>query len=251
MKPLPISLCFYTSSKGHWGRSTDYRVTLDHWDKHVPLRTFGQLIAHVKVSPNEEWEAAGMAQELVDRGFHVICTTAAWSRGLSMQSGYMADVVTVSKERRVYNQPYYLHLEDDSPLLSHKRTLEDALLHSCRLLAEDHELVTVRTRRRADDRGPEVAHPKPDPRWFYSQDVNLQPLLMRSSTFYQLAQVLERNPEACQHVQCEALWRAILDQFSRSPHRHLVWECDEIEAAHIGVPQAEHEAALRHLHLTP
>lgn len=251
MKPLPISLCFYTCTRGHYKRHTDYRLTLDHWDRQVPLSLLGERIAHLKVDPAQQDIAATMATELVSRGFHVIHTLGSWERGLSMGASYMADVVTVSKECRLYSQPYYLHLEDDSPLVSHRRSLEDVLLHSCQMLTEDHELVTVRTRRRADDRGPEVAHPQPDPRWFWSQDVNLQPLLMRSTTFYQLAQVLERNPEACQRVQCEALWRRILDQFSRSPHRHLVWECDEIEAAHIGVPQPEHEATLHALGLNP
>lgn len=250
MIPLPISFVFYSCTRGHFKRRGDWRLTLKHWDRQLPLSTFGQRICHLKIDPAEEQIGADMADELTGRGFYVIRTKGTWARGLSMGAAYMRDLITVSKESRVFSQPYYIHVEDDSPIIVGKGSLEDWLLKSCKMLADNHELVTVRVRRRGDDRGPEVTHPQPDPRWFWSRDVNLQPMLMRSSTFYQLGQILEHNPQACQQVQCEQLLRLILDQFSRSPYRHLVWECDEAEAAHIGVPQPDHEQIVRQLSLS-
>jgi hypothetical protein len=251
MRQLPICFAFYTCTRGHHRRHTDWAVTLDHWDRQIPLSLFGTRIAHLKVDPAQYEIAKEMATGLVARGFQVIHTEGSWTRGLSMGAGYMADVVTVSKDRRVYAQPYYLHVEDDSPVVSEVVSLEDLLLQSCRMLAEDHEMQTVRVARRGDARGPTVDHPQPDPRLYWSKDVNLQPLLMRSATLYQLGLWLERNPALCQQVQCEQLIRMILDQFSRSEYRHAVWETSYAWSPHLGIPQPEHEAALRQLGLTP
>ncbi len=248
MPPLPISFVLYASTKGHYGRKGDWRLTLDHWDRQIPLAAFGERIAHLKVSPDEGSLGADMALELRARGFRVLVTNAGWSRGLVHQGAYMADCVTVSKERTLYKQPYYLHVEDDSVICS-SIPLEDLLLRACQMLADDHEMLTARVARKGDDRGPTVTPPTVDSRCYWSEHVNLQPLLMRSLDFYRLALMLEANPQACETVQCEALWAAILRGFSRSPYKHLVWELDHAHTVHLGVPQPEHEAALKTLSL--
>ncbi len=247
---LPISVVLYACTRGHYGRTTDYRLTLDYWDRQLPLSTFGQRIAHVKVTDGGEATAADMVADLESRGFVVITSTGNWTRGLSMGGAYLGDVVTVTRHNHptICAQPFYLHLEDDSPVAPHTLSLEDWLLQSCQMLSNDHELVTVRVRRRCDDRGPESA-PQTDPRFFWSSDVNLQPILMRSIDAYRLGMILEANPQLCQTVQCERLIRIVLDSFSRSPRRHLVWECDEVETVHLGIPQPQYEAALRSLAL--
>lgn len=244
---LPITFCLYTSTKGHWGRRTDWRVTLDHWDRQVPLALFGERICHLKVTPSEEPVADEMTAELRARGFHVIRTTGTWSRGMSMQAAYMADCVTVSKESRVFSQPYYLHVEDDSPVVVCNGTLETLLLQSCAMLAKNHEMVSVRVARRGDARGPTFVHPSPDPRYYWSADLNFQPLILRSLDFYRLALALEWNPQYCESVQCEMLWRLITDQFSRSQYKHAVWETSHAYTPHLGVPQGDYEATLRQL----
>ncbi len=249
MNHLPISLVFFTSTKGHFGRKTDWKLTLNHWEKQLPLSLFGERIAHIKISEGDQALATEMAIELVARGFHVIETVGSWSRGLSHGAAYLGDQVTVSKEARLYRQPYLLFLEDDSLAISSEIPLEDLLLQSCQRVAENHELLTVRLARPHDDRGPTAAHPQPDRRFYYSQDLNFQPLVMRSLDFYRLCLALEANPEACQNVQCERLWRLILDSFSRSPFRHIVYEPSFAHTAHIGIPQPEHEQLVKQLSL--
>ncbi len=249
MTPLPITLLFFTSTKGHFGRKTDWRLTLNHWEKQIPLSLFGQRIAHIKISEGDQALATEMAIELAARGFHVIETVGSWSRGLSHGAAYLGDQIRVSKEARLYRQPYLLFLEDDSLAFSHQLSVEDLLLQSCRFLAENHELLTVRLMRRHDNRGPTALHAAPDPRYYYSQDTNFQPLVIRSLDFYRLCLALEANPEACRNVQCEQLWRLILDSFSRSPFRHIVYEPDYAETAHIGIPQSEHEQLVKQLSL--
>ena len=250
MPRLPISLGVFTSTKGHFGRKTDWRFTLDHWDKQLPLAGFGERICHLKTTPGDEQLAADMTTDLKARGFHVIETVGNWQRGLSHGAAYLGDMVTVSKDPRVYTQPYFLLLEDDAPVVCHGCSLEDLLLRSCDLLAANHELVTVRTIRKGDyDGGVPVLGEAEEGRAFFSPNTDFQPLIMRSLDFYRLGLVLEANPQACSQIQCEQLWAVILRQFSRSSARHLVWKPSWAEAAHIGIPQAEHEQAIRQLSL--
>lgn len=249
MRQLPISLVVYTCAKGHHKRgAADLRLTLNHWDKQVPLGSCN-LIGHVKHVPGHEETGREMVAELRGRGFHVIESVGVWERGLSMGASYLGDMVTVSKCAKVYEQPYYLHIEDDSPVISHKHSLEDLLLRSCQMLERDHEMVSVRPMRRHDARGPESA-PKDRSDLFWSADYNLQPALMRSRDWYRVGMVLEGNPVPCREVQCELLLRSIMDHFSRSPRKHAVWEPDVAEALHIGVPQEEHEKLVKIHNLT-
>lgn len=189
-----------------------------------------------------------MVADLTTRGFHVLQTTASWERGLSHGNAYLGDQVKVSKDARVYTQPYLLLLEDDTPLLPTTASLEDILLHGCQLLADNHELVSVRTIRRGDyDGGVPQLGDAEQGRAFYSPFIDFQTPLLRSLDFYRLGLLLEANPQACQTVQCEMLWRLILQTFSRAEQKHLVWKPDWIEALHLGTP--DYPALKTSLHL--
>jgi hypothetical protein len=240
MNKLPITFALFTSTKGHWGRKTDYRLTLNHWNKQIPLVVFGRLVAHLKVTPGDEDIAKSMREDLTARGFQVIETMGDWNRGLSHGDAYLCDQITVSKNPEVYSQPYFMLAEDDSPVISHKIPLDDLLTSACQKLANDHEMLTARFMRRGDDKGPGFpADSGTD--YFWSEHVNFQPIIMRSLDYYRLCLALEQNPLARQQVQCEMLWRLILQHFSRSHKRHLVWETDYAEALHIGVKQEDYD----------
>lgn len=248
---LPICLGLFVSTKGHFNRKTDWRLTLDHWDKQLPLASFGERICHLKTTPGDEQLAAEMTANLQARGFHVVETVGSWQRGLSHGAAYLGDQAKISRDARIHTQPYFLLLEDDAPVLAHGCSLEDLLLRSCHLLATNHELVTVRTIRKGDyDGGVPSLGEAEEGRAFYSPFTDYQPLLLRSLDFYRLGLILQANPDACGQVQCEALWARILRQFSGSSLCNLVWKPYWAEAAHIGVPQPEHEQIVRQLSFT-
>lgn len=245
MNRLPITLGFFTSTKGHHGRKTDWRVTLDHWDKQVPLSSLN-LVAHLKTTPGEEELGNQMEAQLKERGFHVIQTVGGWQRGLSHGAAYLGDQARVSANPVTHKAPYFLLLEDDSPVLTYGCSLEDLLLKSCQLLADNHELLTVRTIRRGDyDGGVPQLDSAQEGRAFYSPYTDFQPLLMRSLDFYRLGLAIEANSQACQQVQCEALWAALLRSWSRTPLKHLVWRPHWAETVHIGVSEPDHSAAVQ------
>lgn len=256
MKPLPITLGLFTSTRGHWDRKTDWRLTLRHWDRQVPLSLFN-LVAHVKVSPNEQGLGAQMAEELRGLGFHVLTTTGVWKHGgdhgtANHGFNYLLDQQAMARCDEVYKRPYFMLLEDDNLAVTHGVALDDLLAQSCQMLERNREILTTRLiNRMAYDGGVnKVPHPTKDPRFFWSPYSDYQCILMRSVHFDILGQTLEKNPQACQQVQCEALWAAILSNFSRSPHRHLVWEPDHVENIHIGCPQEEHEQLVARYNLS-
>lgn len=235
MTPFPISLILFTSTKGHFGHKDVYLKTLIHLDRQIPLSLFGGRVAHVKVSVGEESFGEEMAGELEKRGFTVLVTIADWSRGQSHQAAYMADVVKVSKESSIYSRPYVLWFEDDQTITPHAVSAERLLLQSCKLLAQDNELVSVRLLRRGDLSTSPIL--KQEANWFYSPHVNFQPLLLRSRDFYLAAKIVEQNPQLTAVTQCEMLWRLVLADFSRSEHKHIVYNPDYAETIHLGTPE--------------
>ncbi len=234
-RALPITLAFFTSTKQHFGFKDIYRTTLNHLDRQLPISWFGQRVVSLKVTPGDEAIAADMVADLERRGFEVLTTVGNWSRGQSHQKAYMDDVVKLSKHPSVYKQPYVLWLEDDSTISPHQCSVEDLLLRGCQMLAEDNELTSVRLLRATDLGTSPSVGPIDDGRFFYSPHVNFQPLTLRSRDFYLAARFVEENPQAAAQVQCEALWRAVLEPFSRSEKRHLVWHPSYAETIHLGV----------------
>lgn len=251
MRNLPATLCLFTSTRGHFGRKTDWRVSLDHLDRQLPLTSFGGLLASLKITPGDEALAAQMQVELERRGFKVLTAVADWVRGTSHQIAYMEDVCRLSRDPLVHAQPYVWWFEDDGACICHEYTLERLLAESFRMLATDPDLLTVRLMRRCDDRGPTVEPAEKDPRFWWSQHFNFQPAVLRARDFQLAALLVERNPQAVATIQCEMLWKMALANFTGSPFCHAVWEPDFAEVLHLGVQEPAHSAALRALDLLP
>lgn len=236
MRQLPITLCLFTSTKGHFGHKNVYKAALAHLDRQIPLSLFGGLVAHIKVSPSEEQIGADMEQYLKGLNFLVLKTVADWSRGQSHQAAYMADVVTLSKEASVYKQPFVLWFEDDQTITPHVTSAEQLLLQSCDMLDRDNELVSARLLRAGDLPSSPITDKGTDS-YFYSPHVNFQPMLLRSRDFYLASMIVERSPEYAAQVQCEMFWRLILANFSRSEKKHIVYYPSFAETIHLGTPE--------------
>lgn len=230
---LPLTLCLWTSTKGHWGDRTLYKATLAHLDRQVPLALFNERIAHVKQSVGDEAVAAEMEAYLVGLGFHVIKTVADWSRGTVHQQQYLLDMRRVSVESRLHRSPYMLVLEDDSPFTVHTGTLVDTLARSCQMLNDNHELLSVRFLRRGDlETSLRVGEFRDG---FYSPDFNLQPAIVRTRDWYVVHRAIEEHWTQLSHLQCELLLRLVFGTLTRSPLCHAVWWSDVGETYHLGV----------------
>ncbi len=146
MTPLPITLCLYTSTKGHFGRDT-YTETVTDFLRQVPAQYLDILIAHVKWEPGDEAKRDAMREWLTTKGFVVFDTCQSWAHGHpSHNEGYCADIRKI-----VYKvfSPYYLHLEDDWLISS--PSLADQLAHAITALSIRWDTLQVRFSRFANE----------------------------------------------------------------------------------------------------
>lgn len=235
MTKLPIAICLFTSTKGHFGHST-LEATLRHLDRQIPLSQFGGLYAHIKVTPGEEAVADAMLNELCLYGFVVEQTVGAWSRGTSHGQEYLKDQRKASQSRVVQSQPYTLLLEDDSTMSPAKGDLITLLSQMVTSLEIDHNLVSTRFIRACDWYGgvPTIG---PVGDTFYSPNHDMQPGIVRSRDYLIAHKIIEDNWAQLSHLQCELVMRIALDTLSRSPNRHMVWHPSKGESIHLGTPE--------------
>lgn len=235
MTTLPISICLFTSTKGHYDVKTIYLDTLNHLNRQIPLSQFGSLYAHIKVTPGEEQIGADMARELNGRGFIVDQTVGAWNRGTSHQQAYLADMNTASQARPIHYNPYMLLLEDDSPFECHQQDLVACLHRMVSFLDGNQDIVSTRFIRAGDwAGGVPVIHAEKD--YFYSPNCDFQPMILRTRDYFIANKIIQDNWASIGHLQCELIMRLALDQLSRSDCRHVVWLPEYGETYHLGTP---------------
>lgn len=234
MNAIPISLLFFTSTKGHFGHKDVYLTTLNHLERQIPLATFAAKVAHIKVGTDDGEAGARMATELERRGFKVIQTVADWKRGTSHQQAYMADVVRVSKEVSIYANPHIWWLEDDEAIRCHEGSLEEVLARMVRLVESSPDVLSARFLRAGDLASSPILKQEKD--HFWSPHLNFQEPLMRSRDFDLVCKIIEHNWAQIQQIQCEMLWRLMLAPFSRSELKHIVWNPGYAETIHLGTP---------------
>ncbi|MEK6884232.1 MAG: hypothetical protein AABY22_31670 [Nanoarchaeota archaeon] len=231
MTKLPISLVFFTSTRGHWGSKTIYLDILNRLNNTIPLSNFGVLYAHIKVSPGEEQIAENMELELKSRGFVVEKTVAAWNRGISHQISYLEDIRKASMSPIVNSMPYVFWLEDDSTVECHKDNPFKVLYRMIEFLSNP-EIISVRFLRRGDVSTTPILKQEKD--YFFNPHVNFQPLLLRQHDFYIANKLIEDNWAQLSNLQCELVMRMALNQLSRSQFNHIVWNIDYAETFHLG-----------------
>lgn len=234
MTKLPIALCMFTTTKGHWGRRDLYLETLNLMSRLVPLSDFGARYVHIKVSPGEEALAEQMRAELITRGFHVDQTVGSWSHGnMSHQNEYLRDMNKASQSPVLHSQPYMLLLEDDSPFLCRRAGLVECLSRMIGFLEGDINVVSTRLLwRSAFDGG--VPNLRDQHDYFFSPHFDFQPSILRPRDYMIANKVIEQNWEQVKHAHCEMVMRMALDTVSRSQYRHVVLKPDYAEPFHLG-----------------
>lgn len=114
MNKIPINICLFSSTKGHWGRANIYLKTIKDLNRQIPLRNFSGLFAHVKITPGQEIEFEAMKKNLESYDFKVLSSVASWSHGEeSHQQQYLNDLIKIYTNPEVLGNEYVLHLEDD------------------------------------------------------------------------------------------------------------------------------------------
>ncbi len=106
-------LCFFTSTKGHYGRDTYQYTSNDLFKKSFLIRETFTKVAHIKVSPGEEAKHKEMKEWLLNKGFnHVIESYGNWKHNdISHGSEYLKDIAKMFDFCR--HHQFGLWLEDD------------------------------------------------------------------------------------------------------------------------------------------
>jgi len=143
MTPIPITFCLFTSTKGHFSRST-YVRTLDSFNQSLPLSEYAARVAHIKVSPGEQNIAYEMKRNLELRGFKVLMTEGAWAHANeSHQLGYLTDMLKVYGDDGI-RTPYVMHVEDDFLIRCYSTTYIQQIQTAILLLEEQSDIMQVR-----------------------------------------------------------------------------------------------------------
>lgn len=233
MIKLPISVCLFTTTKGHYGCTTLYQDTLNHLNRQIPLSQFGALVAHIKVSIGGESIGDSIESDLKGRGFLVLKTTGDWKRGESHQQEYLRDMNTIARNQTVQSQPYMLLLEDDSSFACHKTDLLDCLSRMIGVLENDMNVTSSRFLRSNDLFTTPMTGTEKD--YFWAAHFNFQPAILRSRDFFLANKVLQNSWNEASKLHCETAMGLALNQLSYTDRNHMVWFPEYAEAYHIGI----------------
>lgn len=249
----PTLLMFMTTS-GHYGCQTIYRATLDWIDRQLPLSQWGSRVCHIKAKPGHEPILEVMKGDLQRRGFIVESAVADWSRGQSHFTECLKDQIKMSQHPAVYGNPLVYVTDDDYLPTCHVDSFPKVLHRMCQLVEGSPEVLTARFLRAEDqdDLAPHrVVEIEPGKQLAWVNNTNWQPQVMRSRDFYLMGKVIEDNWSIASQMHGEALWRSVLDRFSRSPYKHAVWLKHYAECVNLGVPSYAEVAQRFNLSIAP
>lgn len=248
---LPITLLLFLTTKGYADCRTIYRTMLDGLDRQLPLRSFGLLYAHLKITPGEESVAEQITADLKSKGFVVESATASWERGQVHFNEYLKDQIKVSKDARIYDNPFIFWLDHDYVPICKVDPFPKVLYRMTELLL-DPNVLTSRFLREQDVDALTLSHYRePDNNLAWHPHVNWQPLIMRSRDFFISCKIIEDNWTQAQKMHGEALWREVLGPLSRGVKKHAVWLPEYAQVANLGVPEYRDVAKRLNLQIYP
>lgn len=249
MTPLPLTLCLYTSTKGHYGVFNRYQQTVTDLFNQVPASTFSMPMVHIKVSETPkpgEPSFKEMNQWLWERKVIPTATFADWSHGESHQREYLKDMTKLTRDAG----EFVLHLEDDFLLRAHQN---DLIHYLCRaiVILTDPDIVQVRIPRWANERerilglrakhgidGRAVDGKNPD--HFLTNDWSNNVFVARARDMQTALLLIERNPQSFpQHA--EHGLGAAMKYLSRSATPLAVFDPSHVSAYHIGTLPGEED----------
>ncbi len=248
MTPIPITIVLFTSTQGHF-KTSRYLETLDHLSAQIPLSQFAGLVAHVKVSPDQQIVAQEMREQLAKRGFHVIETIGEWSHGQNHGVEYVKDLIRVYTDRVVAKAGYVLHLEDDFVLVPQRGDLLEYLSKAIQLLDEQPYIHSVRFARWANEcarindlprKHGLNAHCVPLNETFdLSSDFSLNPHITRARSMYHACLLMSRATNGTPHPEHSLSAALKFLNTSDAPFAHFNPEL--ISARHIGTPPGQED----------
>lgn len=238
MKSIPINICLFTTTKGHFGRKDIYQKTIEDLDKQSGgLSQFTGLFAHIKQSPRDD--AAPMKTWLEQRGFSVLVTEGQWSHGdLSHQAAYLSDIRNLFNRPELHQNMYSLWLEDDWIFEPNKIGFLEALALAGGVLGSDPDVNGVRFLRKEDDIASRIeTKPYGDRAVGNRVEFSFNPTLVRTRDVYLTMALVFRNIRQLS-THCELAYTQIASMLTEGETPFVSLNRDEITVRHIGTPES-------------
>ncbi len=244
---IPITLAFFTSTKGHFDIKDRYKETLSKLDALIPLHNFGQLIAHIK-GDDKEPENKEIEEVLLSYGFEIHKSVAPWKHeDLSCHSEYLKDITKIS---RLVTQPYFFHMEDDWLFSIENKDFFYYLKRGIDIL-QNPDYVSVRIVRHKNEieriGGMMAKHGinskviLNNEEFFTHSDLHsFNPNLMRSRDVFLACNYIERQKSHFS-ANCEIAFTQILKTFSNAVDCEVCFQPELIRALHVGTKRFEED----------
>lgn len=253
MNKIPINVCVFDTSKGHWGKTDIFEKCITDLSNHIPLNNFEKLYVHIKVGNGEEEIAAKMEKWYSDRGFKVVKTSGQFSHfSLNHQQEYCKDIVTAFGDDYL-SAPYTLWLESDWCWDAKGEDLIKRFYETISLLSYDKDILSVRFPRFLNEvdrlNNLKKKHnldvqclPHADFSNFYIHNDNFScnPNICRTRDLYLASLVLKRNFEQFSH-HSEMGWTKCLSWMSDSKYPYAIFNPDKVSVLHYGTPENQQD----------
>lgn len=262
MVPLPLALCVFDSTRGHFGRHDIYKRTITDLTSKIPLECFKVKVVHVKISPGEESIFEEQRQFYTQHGFEVLRTEGSWKHfdeggQNSHQRGYSKDLITVYGHPSVLSCDYILHLESDwTWSLNGGEQLIDLVSLGLAYLASTPTLIGVRFPRFTNEvarlnnlekkHGLHVWTQQETRNPFssftlHNDRISLNPILGRSRDWYMATRLMKRDFERLgNHV--EHQYGEILRMLADGALPWAIYDPTRVSILHGGTKEGEEDA---------
>lgn len=237
MNKLPISLCIFSSTRGHHGRTDLHKETLNRLDIQVPISYFGQAIAHIKALPESADLMGKMIEDFKFYKVDVELSGGYWKHFDSTHNTeYLKDIIKMSE---LLTQPYTLFLEDDWVFIQKDLSILELFCKAISLLESDKDILSVRFPRNMDDNN--HVHGVEEPGTIFNKNgyiYSFNPHICRTNDLYRISSIVKNNfKELSFH--CEHGFTRAASLVSRKTHPFYAFKPEIVQAYHIGEPPFE------------
>lgn len=231
-----LTLCVYSTTRGHWGRKNCYFRTIQDLD--IYNLEFFDKIAHIKVSPGDEDLAEEMEENFFEFGYKVLKSAGAWKHWDGSHS--VEQLKDIFKVVQNVKSNFVAHLEDDWALRPLNNNLNFYLEKSIELLRTNPEALQVRIPRHADDPNHYKTMVKYDEDWNRQDEIfSLNPHVISRADLEIICSTVFHNQESiipllnAQNLNVELLFASIGRQLK---NQYCFWSHapENIRALHIG-----------------
>lgn len=248
MSRFPLSLLFFTSTKGHWGRKYIFQETIADLEKKFGIHSFASSVAHIKHSGNESDLLEEITDYTLKRGFGKILTShGTWNHIdiANMGKEYYKDMGKVLNDPYVLKNEFCLHLEDD--WLFNCESVDKYLHKAIVFLKNNPNCLCVRFNNQDEHIEPHQYHVSitDDDIFFQSENyspygptVTFQPTVFRTRDWRNAVNLILDNLEVLGHTHSEIISGESLKKINLNKTKtpFAFFNPKVVSVKHIGVP---------------